>query len=276
MREDFIYETHLGRRLTGRERGIYLNANELRNYSWSYDVVNNRISRFYRSVTTRKLPLMICCSSKEEANEIRNELLELAETDIDAMLPGKIYTGDYYTTGYITASKKSDYRMHGRYCLIELTLTSVNPSWCREKTHVFGGSQDPAQEDKSGIDFPFDYRYDYSVTTTTRQIVCEGIKPNSFKLKIYGEATNPSIIINGHVYAVNGRVKPGENLVIDSLNKTVVLTTASGTKLNWFNNRGRDNYVFEPIPVGLNNVLYNGSFKFDLVIIEERSEPKWI
>ena len=276
MREDFIYETHLGRRLVGRERGIYLNANELRNYSWSYDVINNRISRFFRSVTTRKLPLMICCSSKEEANEIRNELLELAETDIEAMLPGKIFTGEYYTTGYITASKKSDYRMHGRYCLIELSLTSVNPSWSREKTHIFGGTQDGVQQDKSGIDYPFDYKYDYSVTSTTRQIVCEGIKPNNFKLKIYGEAMNPSVIINGHVYTVNGMVKAGESLTIDSLNKTVTLTTASGTKVNWFNNRGRESYVFEPIPAGLNNILYNGSFKFDLVIIEERSEPKWI
>ena len=276
MREDFIYENHLGRRLVGREVGIFLNSNELRDYSWSYDIINNRISRFFRSVTSRKLPLMICCSSKEEANDIRNRLLEFAEVDIEAMLPGKIFTGDYYTTGYITASKKSDYRMHGRYCLIELTLTSVNPAWSREKTHVFGGSQDIVQADKSGIDYPFDYKYDYSVTTTSRQILCEGIKPNNFKLKIYGEALNPSITINGHVYAVTGTVKPGESLVIDSLNKTITLTTASGTKLNWFNNRGRDSYVFEPIPAGLNNILYNGAFKFDLVIIEERSEPKWI
>lgn len=275
MREEFIYENHLGRRLVGREVGIFLNANELRDYSWNYDVVNNRIARFFRSVTSRKLPLMICCSSKEEANDIRNDLLELAETDIDAMLPGKIYTGEYYTTGYITASKKSDYRMHGRYCLIELTLTSVNPAWSREKTHVFGGSQDTVQTNRSGVDYPFDYKYDFSVTTTTRQLVCEGIKPNNFKLRIYGEATNPSVMIGGHIYAVNGMVKAGESLVIDSLNKTITLTTASGTKLNWFNNRSRESYIFQPIPAGLNNVMYNGSFKFDLIIIEERSEPKW-
>lgn len=275
MLENFIYENHLGRRFVGLERGVYLNANELRDYSWSYDVINNRIARFYRGVSSRKLPLMVCCSSKEEANKVRNELLELAEADIEAMLPGKIYTGEYYTTGYITASKKTDYRMTGRYCQIALTLTSANPAWNREKSHVFGGSDASTESLRSGFDFPFDYKYDYSVTATSRQIVVDTVKSNNFKLRIYGEALNPAVMINGHSYKVNGIVKAGESLLIDSMTKTITLTTASGTKINWFANRDRANYIFEPIPPGMLSVMYNGSFKFDLIIIEERSEPRW-
>lgn len=275
MFESFIFENHLGLRFAGPEKGVYLNANELRNYSWSYDVINNRISRFYRGVTSRKLPLVVCCSTPAEANRVRNELLELAEADIEAMLPGKIFTGEYYTTGYITASKKTNYRITGRFCHLELTLTSVNPAWSREKTHVFGGSSDAAESSSSGFDFPFDYDYDYSVTATSRQIVVDTVKSNNFKLRIYGEALNPSISISGHVYRVNGVVRAGETLLIDSLNKTITLTTASGTKVNWFANRDRDNYIFELIPPGLSTVLYNGSFKFDLIIVEERSEPRW-
>ncbi len=275
MLENFVYENHLGQRFVGLENGVYLNSNDLRNYEWDYDIINNRISRFFRGVTSRKLPLIVCCSTTAEANEARNRLLELAEADIDAMLPGKIFTGDYYTTGYITASKKTDYRTHGRFCKIDLTLTSPDPSWSRETVHVFGSSDEGASASRSGFDFPFDYDYDYSVSTTSRQVVCNTIKPSKFKLRIYGEATDPAVMINGHAYRVNGMVKAGESLLIDSLNKTITLTTATGSKINWFANRDRTDYIFEPIPPGVNNVFYNGSFKFDLIVIEERSEPRW-
>lgn len=276
MLENFIYENHLGQRFIGLDNGVFLNSNELRDYTWDYDVINNRISRFYRSVSSRKLPIMICCDSTEEANRVRNRLLELAEADVDAMLPGKIYTGEYYTTGYITESKKSDYRTHGRFCSIDLVLTSQDPTWSRETVHVFGSSDEGASASRSGFDFPFDYDYDYSVSTASRQVVCDTIKSSKFKLKIYGEATDPAVMINGHAYKVNGMIRAGETLLVDSLNKTITLTTASGSKVNWFANRDRHDYVFEPIPPGVNNVIYNGSFKFDLTIIEERSEPRWI
>lgn len=275
MRDTFIFENHLGRRFVGPDKGVYLNINELRNYSWSYDVINNRISRFYRAVTSRKLPLLVCCSTVDEAHQVRNELLEYAEADIEAMLPGKVYVGDYYTTGYITASKKSDYVLSGRFCRIELTLTSVNPAWSREKTHVFGGPADGAGSSRSGFDYPYDYAYDYSVTATSRQIVVDTVKGNNFKLRIYGPVMNPAVMINGHSYKVNGDIKAGESLLIDSLNKTITLTTALGTKANWFANRDRENYIFELIPPGLSTVMYNGAFKFDLIIVEERSEPRW-
>ena len=49
----------------------------------------------------------------------------------------------------------------------------------------------------------------------------------------------------------------------------------SGYTINWFDKRGRDNYIFEAIPTGINAVTWNGTFDFDLTIIEKRSEPKW-
>lgn len=276
MLENFIYENHLGQRFVGLENGIYLNANELRNYSWDYDVINNRISRFYHTVKPRKLPLVVCCSTTEEANEARNRLMEITEADVEALQPGTIYIGEYYTTGFITESKKADYRLHGRTCKIDLVLTSHDSAWSRETVHVFGSTDEGEAASRSGFDFPFDYAYDYSVSTASRQVVSNTIKGSKFKLKIYGEATDPAVMINGHAYKVNGMIRAGETLLIDSRNKTIVLTTATGSKVNWFNNRDRHDYIFEPIPPGVNNVIYNGSFKFDLTIIEERSEPRWI
>lgn len=276
MLDSFIYENHLGQRFDGLANGVYLNSNDLRNYAWEYDVINNRISRFYRKIKSRKLPLIVKCNSLTDAVRVKNGLLELAETDIYSRIPGKLYINGYYTTGYITASVKKDYLINPQYCNIELTLTSAEPAWYTEKTHVFSTKQETPSFTGTGADYPFDYMYDYAIFTKNRQIVCDSIVSNKFKLRIYGEVTNPTITIGGHQYMVNGMVKAGETLLIDGLNKTITLTTAQGNRVNWFNKRNRASYIFEPIQPGINDVRYNGSFDFDLTIVEERSEPKWI
>ena len=273
MLDKFIFENHLGQRFEGIPNGVYLNYSDLRDYSWSFDTINNRISRFYRDTTSRKIPLVVYCKSGDEAVSVMNRLHELAEADIVEMIPGKIIVGDYYTTGYITASVKSNYLIRRKYCKIELTLTSDDPAWYREHTHPFL----PGTESGfiGGTDYPFDYRYDYALSMNGRKIVCNSVGSSAFRLLIYGEATNPAVVINGHTYTVNGTIAKGETLLIDSLNKTITLTTVSGKKINWFDKRGREEYIFEPIPAGQNTVTWAGAFGFDLTVIEKRSEPRW-
>ena len=273
MLDKFIFENHLGQRFEGIPNGVYLNYSDLRDYSWSFDTINNRISRFYRDTTSRKIPLVVYCKSGDEAVSVMNRLHELAEADIVEMIPGKIIVGDYYTTGYITASVKSNYLIRRKYCKIELTLTSDDPAWYREHTHPFL----PGTESGfiGGTDYPFDYRYDYALSMNGRKIVCNSVGSSAFRLLIYGEATNPAVVINGHTYTVNGTIAKGETLLIDSLNKTITLTTASGKKINWFDKRGREEYIFEPLPAGQSTVAWSGAFGFDLTVVEKRSEPKW-
>ncbi len=273
MLENFIFENHLGQRFEGLANGVYLNSNDLRDYQWSYDTINSRISRFYRKTTNRKLPLTVICKTDAEATTVKNRLMELAEVDIEAMLPGKIIVGDYYTNGYITASVKSNYMIKKRYCKIVLTLTSDDPMWYREQKYMFGTSTTPIV--LTGKEYPWDYKWEYAISEAHNRIVCDSVRNNAFKLKIYGEATNPVVSIGGHLYAVNGTVKVGESLLIDSLTKTITLTKATGAKENWFDARNRNSYIFEPIPPGQHLVVRNGVFDVDLTVIEKRSEPKW-
>lgn len=272
MSDKFIYENHLGLRF--EEECVYLNQSELRDYSWSYDAINSRISRFYRPVTNRKIPLVVAGLNNDEAIAAKHRLLELAETDIEAILPGKIYIGEYYTKGFITASTKSGYTRHKRFCGINLTLTSDDPSWYRERTHSFFPTTDSVVSD-SGTDYPYDFPFDYVTTQIGGDIVCDSIRSNAFRIRIYGEIENPSITIGGHVYSIDGAIGSGETLLIDSLTKTITLTKADGEKVNWFNNRNRESYIFQEIPSGEHTVIWNGTFGFDLTIIEKRSEPKW-
>ena len=274
MLEKFIYENHLGKRFYGLENGVYLNYSDLRDYSWSYDTMNSRISRFYRSITDRKLPLVVVGKSENEAVAVKNKLSELAEADIEAMIPGKIFVGDYYTQGYITASSKSEYLINKRYCKIDMTLTSDDPAWYLEQTYRFLPT--PSSVAGEGYDYPFDYTYDYETKArTTQNIECDSVRANAFRLVIYGAVSNPSIKIGGHKYSINGAIGTGETLVIDSLTKKITLTSQTGQKINWFDRRNRDSYIFEPIPAGRNNISWDGSFGFDLTVIEKRSEPRW-
>lgn len=271
---DFVYENHLGQRFDGMANGMYLNHSDILNYSWNYEVINNRLSRFYRSIKTRKLPIAVIGKTDAEAIAAKNRLFEISEADVLAMLPGKIYVGGYYISGYITASNKSKYLFSKRYCNLNIEFTSADPAWFSDRVFAFGKG-DSGSGGNYGIDYPFDYPFDYSTTVNSRQIVIDGICSSKFKLRIYGDAINPSININGHVYSVKGTIKNGESLLIDSINKTIILTTAAGTKINWFDKRNRDSYIFEPIQPGVNNIRYDGTFAFDLTTIEERSEPKW-
>ena len=259
---NFVYENHLGMRFESAEYGVYLNHSDLLDYSWSYDVINNRISRFYRSVTKKGLPLVVIGKTATEATEAKNRLTEIAEADILAKIPGKILVGEYYSMGYITASKKEKYLYSKRYCNLNLEFTREDSAWLRERTFVFAVKGGATSAGKYGFDYPFDYPFDYSASVKNGQIVVEGFGSSKFRLKIYGEAENPSINIAGHIYAVNGRIQKGESLLIDSITKTIVLTTATGTKVNWFAKRNRESYIFEPIPSGINSVSYNGTFSF--------------
>lgn len=273
MLDKFIFENHLGQRFEGLPNGVYLNYSDLRDYSWSFDTINNRISRFYRGITSRKIPLVVYGKTDAEAIAIKNRLHELAEADIMAKIPGKIFVGDYYTSGYITASVKSNYLIRRKYCKIELTLTSDDPTWYLEHSHQFFPGTETGFT--GGVDYPHDYPYDYALSTNGRKIVCNSVGSSEFKLLIYGEATNPAVIINGHIYTVNGTIAKGETLLIDSLTKKITLTTASGKKVNWFDKRGREDYIFEPLPAGQSPVTWSGAFGFDLTVVEKRSEPKW-
>lgn len=275
MLENFIFENHLGQRFIGSENGVYLNYNDLRDYEWKYDTINGKISRFYQDISEKSLPLIVINKSKEASIKAKNLLLELSEVDIEAMLPGKIYIGEYYINGYVTASKKSNYLINSRYCSMGLTFTCNNPTWYKEQTQV----SIPESEDTSGsgygFEYPYDYKYDYPSPNKGKTIFCDSIRSNSFRMRIFGEITNPTVIINGHRYTVNCKVGKNENIVIDSLNKTIIKNLSDGGKENCFDYRSREDYIFEPISPGENTIAWNGSFGFNLTIIEERSEPKW-
>ena len=286
MLEQVRYENHLGESISFGSEGIYVDNNELHDYSWTYTAYNQRITSFTAGIATRTLPVVIACSSESEGVKLKNRLMECSLKDILAVEHGKLIVGDFYLRCYLTASKKRNYLYQQGYMEVSLTVTTDYPQWIRENpvyfrngTEVSEGEKDSSTVIGSGrkrnfdynYDFAYDYKNDYSVKPTENPAFIEG----PFRLLIYGPCINPSIAIGGHIYQVNVTVPQGAILTIDSIDRRIYMTDASGNETNCFEFRNRDSYIFKPIPSGKLKIALVGALSFDLIMIEERSEPEW-
>lgn len=277
MLEKIKFINHINEAMDWGRNGIFANYNDLRSYSWDYSKENNKISYFSKGIVKRSVPIVISCASEAEGIAVKNRLFEICEKDVLAMKHGRLVIGDYYLKCFITGSSKSDYLVHKGYVKLKLTVVTDYPQWIKETTTSFRSGASSAADDvtKRNLDFNVDFPYDYASELRGKTLNNTGFAGANFRLILCGPCAEPTVYIAGHRYRVNGVVEAGEYLTIDSVQKTIVLTKQNGETVNCFNHRDRDSYIFEKIPVGSNSVSWDGSFGFDVVLIEERSEPKW-
>ena len=271
MLEQLKYKNHLNEVFEFGKDGIFVNTNDLHDFEWSVTKRGNKISSLDYAISKRKLPVIIICDSEEKGIAARNKLFEVAEKDVLAMQHGRIMIGAYYFKCFVTKSQKKDYLTSKRYMKVDLTLTSDFPYWVKENEFSFS----KAGEVGAGINYPFDFAFDYSSAMASTELINPGFVPSNFRMIIYGACSNPTITIGGHTYQVNCDVGAGEYLTIDSTEKKILLTANDGTKTNKFNDRNKASYIFEKIPPGANPISWEGDFGFGVILMEERSEPRW-
>ncbi len=276
MLEKFIYINSFNETLDFGKDRIFANENDLRDFAWGITTKNNRISGFKKGIVQKTIPVLLKCDTEEEGIQLRNMLFEVFEKDVLSKQHGKIKIGDYYLRCYITGSKKAEYLLSRKYMKVTLTVQTDFPEWIKETTtnHIM-------IEDETGdfLDFPYDFQFDFKNSNFKTSVDNSGFVPCDFIMTIHGEyeVENPTLYIGDHKYSVNVTVAEHEYLTIDSVHKTIVLHKSNGKQVNCFSNRSRDSYIFEKIPAGTNNVSStNRNIKFNITLLEERSEPKWI
>ena len=272
MLEQLKYQNHMNEIFEFGKDGIFVDTNDLHDYEWAVTKKGNRIASLDYAVSKRKLPITIVCATEDEGIAARNKLFEVVERDVLAMQHGKIIIGDYYFKCFVTKSQKADYLVNKRLMKATLTLTSDRPCWTNERTIPFRISE----TDGEGLDYSFDFPFDYMTEMTGTVLNNPSFIASNFKIIIYGACSNPAININGHTYQVFCTVGTNEYLTIDSTTKKIQLTAYDGTIINKFNERNKKSYIFEKIGSGGNPVTWNGGFGFDIILMEERSEPRWI
>lgn len=274
MLDKFFYENNNGKRVVFGEGGLYANYNDLRDYEWSYSDDNNIIDGFYKEPVKKSLPIVIIKNSLSERIAVRNSLFEVFESDILAGKKGRIYIGGWYLKCWITAIENSSYLIHRDFTKADLTVITDEPFWIKEEIFSYSAVNVSAS---GGIDFPFDLPIDLQSSNVGQNTVSNSqIFPAAFKITVYGPSSNPVMIkIGGHTYQVNVGLNSGENLVIDSMNKTITKVLKDRAETSVMRYRYKKESVFEEIQPGQNELIWSGDFGFDILLYHKRSEPDW-
>ena len=274
MLERLTYINHLNERIEFGVNGVYASTHELRNYSWNEKKNGDRISSYVRGIVKRKLPVVIVGKTAQESIALKNRLYEVVDKDTVANKYGRIIIGDYYLKCNVSGSVKQTWLISDRHIKLELTVTTDIPVWVKETKHIFRKAAESGIGGKN-LDYPFDYAFDFRSSTNAETINNSGINASNFRLIIYGECTDPEIKIGDHLYKISGKIEANEYLTIDSTTKEIYVTTITGERVNRFDDRYRKSYIFEKIPVGSAAIVWGGEYGIDLIVLDERSEPKW-
>lgn len=274
MLDKFFYENNNGKRVVFGEGGLYANYNDIRDYEWSYSDDNNIIDGFYKEPVKKSLPIVIIKNSLSERIAVRNSLFEVFESDILAGKKGRIYIGGWYLKCWITAIENSSYLIHRDFTKADLTVITDEPFWIKEEIFSYSAVNVSAS---GGIDFPFDLPIDLQSSNVGQNTVSNSqIFPAAFKITVYGPSSNPVMIkIGGHTYQVNVGLNSGENLVIDSMNKTITKVLQDRAETSVMRYRYKKESIFEEIQPGQNKLIWSGDFGFDVLLYHKRSEPDW-
>lgn len=273
MLERVKYVNHINETLDIDSSELFVQGTDLRDYSWSISSKNDKISGFKRGVTSKSVTIVIKGGTESECFNICNSLFSIMEKDVLAAKPGKLFVGSYYLKCFITESKKAEYQRTQGYLKVTVKAVTEEPYWIRESVTCFG--YEITNREGENLDYNREFPYDYTSNVLGTQLNNTGFVESNFRLVIYGVCENPRITIAGHVYGADVSIAANEYLTIDSTNKTVILTHADGKTENCFGRRTKEQRVFDKMPAGLSNVSASGDFKFDIVLLDERSEPKW-
>jgi hypothetical protein len=240
--------------------------------SWKFDPktvskkLGERVSYFARGGLRYSITITVI-GSITHRKAILDALHDDFERDIRMMTPGKIMVGEWYANGFVIESDTNPDDVNS-WTNNKITFYIPGGFWYRDEERSFESTV--VDEEYEYLDYPYDYPYDFKPSpSSTSQWTTESPFDSDFVLSIHGPCVNPRVTVNGYPYVVYTTIAAGETLVIDSANKTVMCG-----ERNLFDARNKARSVFEKIPPGQLTLAY-GNFSFDLLLHEERSEPKW-
>lgn len=255
------------------------NPEVLAERSWGYETETKQdgtknIKQFYKDVETKKLQLSIIADSKEEYNNLMNDMSEIFDYDVRNRQPGKIWWNDRYKEIYVTATDFSEYEEDFDAIENEITVCYTQPWWIKE--NQVEGYPHKQESHGKNLDYPHDYPYDYYNGAENIRIRNDSIADCHFQLTIYGPCRNPRLTIGTHVYGLTCVLEAGEYVRIRSREKKVYKVKNSGERESMYQFQDGEFYLFEKLHPGNYRIAWDGLFGFEMIAYEERSEPRWI
>lgn len=263
--------------LSGRAARLLLKETELYDYAWDVEEIKQELGSFIngfgKKAAEYKMEIDFTGSRAERADSMA-KFFEVVEQDILAKKTGKLYLEDQYINCFVIKGAYEDLKDQYNKVRKEVTVYAPYPFWIVERKATYQKQDIP--KGSGNLDYAYDFPYD--MTPLKRGIDYlenDHYTDSHFKMIIYGPASDPAVYIQNQAYQVYTTIEEKEYLVIDSKEHTVCRVKNDGTKISEYNNRLKEQSIFEKIPAGIHQINWSGNFGFDIILFHERSEPKW-
>ena len=277
------YEGSDGSKVNLMGDGIYAqNPETLTQNTWEYSTMSGssglaRVKRFYKDAKELPLTVGIMAEDKEEFNAMMYNMHRIFDRDVRRLKPGKLWWNDWYKEVFAVDTSNDSFEELFESVDRDIKFLAVGSYWVRKVVRKYeAGTGTGTDSLDYGLDYGFDYDHDYGVDDTAEAIQNNCIDAANFELRFYGPVANPSVSISGHVYEVFDTLSEGEYIIVNSLTKKILKYGQYGNETNVFHLRGRDDYIFQKIPEGMNTVTRSRANALDITIYDERGEPEWI
>lgn len=263
------YVTHNGVEINLLQNGIRTrNLDDL--FQSFYDAVekNGRISHFKTKVHTMNVQVDFLNWKGISWKAKYDALVDAIDSDVRAKKHGTLHFDDYKLKCFMYASKPSAVNFKSFYMQCDLSIVTDQKAWFKEESKSFVSSSGESGRTKR---YAYRYPFRYQAKKGTVELYNNFPHEARFKMRFYGPASNPSVQIGNVNYQIYTELLTNEYVEIDSINRTIVKNNSQ----NLFNSRNKDFNIFTSIPVGKNQLTWDGAFNFDIVLYEERSQPKW-
>lgn len=269
---DIYYKSNTGTILNLVEEPYRLQTADLFDYKWDPYTQSGYITAFEKGVAEKNATLTVTADTPKKYYKAVNDFYETVETDVLNMTPGRLYIGEQYLLCYISASEKLDWEYGIEEMDMTISIVTDYSYWVKEREYNFSSSGATSTNNKR---YPYKYLHRYANGLTDSFVINEHFCDVNFLLRVYGPCVNPVVVIGGYPYQVTIVLETGEFLEINSRAGSVMKTMITGQKVNAFHNRSKSDDVFRKITPGRKTINWSGKYDFDLILYEERGEPKW-
>lgn len=257
----------------GRDSGVWLDENELFNYEWDYVTAQRKLVAISRDVVEIPVKLLFLNGFDDS---VINHFLQVMDYDARMKSPGTLSVNGFERRGVFFQASTEDYMYKRGLMYRDMRFLALDQDWSRRNVFTFDVSVGSVD---TQLFYPHDYPHDYGGSPAPSSFENPSAFPSEFLLRIYGPVTNPYVIINGNLYAVNCTVVSGGFLVIDSTDRSSIYNyNAQGVAQNVFDlatagSQGSGEYIYELIQPGTNQVSKSNNFKIDIEVLDSRSIP---
>ena len=270
------YINHLNQRIDFKG-DIHVANTDLFDSLWSYESELNRIYNIQKPIKEAIIELHLL---SDELNKHYDLMLEVFETDISMNKMGKIYVSNesntivYYMDCFIMDNTNSSWMYRKDYMYKTLKVVSPYGMWKQTHNSKFYITSSTFKTKQYAYSYPYQYQRNNGIDSINNT----SYKDAYFIMTIYGPINNPSIAIGENSYIVNTNIADNEILVIDYSSEStreIIKKDLNNTySINCFNDRNKTTPFFKKIKSGNSSVRWDGTFQFEIILFEERSQPK--